>query len=44
MLHTSADVQADGSVVDKLSEEAFAPFVQALKAFRHPYSDITAPR
>ena len=43
MLRTSVDVQADGSVVDKLSAEAFAPFVQALNAFRHPYSDITAP-
>lgn len=43
MLRTSVDTHADGSVVDKLSEAAFAPFVQALNAFRHPYSDITAP-
>jgi len=43
MLRTSVDTRADGSVVDKLSEAAFAPFVQALNAFRHPYSDITAP-
>jgi pimeloyl-ACP methyl ester carboxylesterase len=37
------DTQADGSVLDKFSDAASAPFVQALKAFRHPYSDITAP-
>ncbi len=43
MLRTSVDTHADGSVVDKLSDAAFAPFVQALNAFRHPYSDITAP-
>ncbi len=43
MLHTCVDTHADGSVVDKLSGAAFAPFVQALYAFRHPYSDITAP-
>lgn len=43
MLRTSVDICADGSVVDKLSAEAFAPFVQALNAFRHPYSDISAP-
>jgi pimeloyl-ACP methyl ester carboxylesterase len=43
MLRTSVDIQADGSVVDKLSGSASAPFVEALKAFRHPYSDITAP-
>ncbi len=43
MLRTSVETHADGSVVDKLSEAAFAPFVQALNAFRHPYSDITAP-
>ena len=43
MLRTSVDPQADGSVVDKFSSTAAAPFVQALKAFRHPYSDITAP-
>jgi pimeloyl-ACP methyl ester carboxylesterase len=43
MLRTSVDTHADGSVVDKLSEAAFAPFVQALKAFRHPYADISVP-
>ena len=43
MLRTSVDTHADGSVVDKLSAAAFAPFVQALTTFRHPYSDITAP-
>jgi pimeloyl-ACP methyl ester carboxylesterase len=43
MLRTCVDTHADGSVVDKLSEAAFAPFVEALNAFRHPYSDITAP-
>jgi pimeloyl-ACP methyl ester carboxylesterase len=43
MLRTSVDTHADGSVVDKLSDATFAPFVQALNAFRHPYSDITAP-
>jgi pimeloyl-ACP methyl ester carboxylesterase len=43
MLRTSVDTHADGSVVDKLSHEAFAPFVQALNTFRHPYADITAP-
>jgi pimeloyl-ACP methyl ester carboxylesterase len=43
MLRTSVDTHADGSVVDKHSDAALAPFVQALNAFRHPYSDITAP-
>ncbi len=43
MLRSSVDTHADGSVVDKLSREAFAPFVEALNGFRHPYSDITAP-
>jgi pimeloyl-ACP methyl ester carboxylesterase len=43
MLRTSVHSHADGSVVDKLSHEAFAPFVQALNTFRHPYSDIRAP-
>jgi pimeloyl-ACP methyl ester carboxylesterase len=43
MLRTSVDTHADGSVVDKLSNAAFAPFVQALNTFRHPYSDIAAP-
>lgn len=43
MLRTSVDSHADGSVVDKLPHAAFTPFVQALNAFRHPYSDITAP-
>ena len=44
MLRTCVDTHADGSVVDKLSDAAFAPFVQALNAFRHPYSEISAPR
>ncbi len=43
MLRTSVDTHADGSVVDKLSAAAFAPFVHALNAFRHPYADISAP-
>ncbi len=43
MLRTSVDVQADGSVLDKLSGAASVPFVEALNAFRHPYSEITAP-
>ncbi|XGX77364.1 Putative aminoacrylate hydrolase RutD [Terrabacter sp. BE26] len=43
MMRTSVDTHADGSVVDKFSAAAAAPFVQALRAFRHPYSDITAP-
>jgi pimeloyl-ACP methyl ester carboxylesterase len=43
MLRTSVDTHADGSVVDKLPEAAFAPFVQALNAFRHPFSDISVP-
>jgi pimeloyl-ACP methyl ester carboxylesterase len=43
MLRTSVNTHADGSVEDKLSDEAFAPFVEALNAYRHPYSDITAP-
>ena len=43
MLHASVDVHADGSVADKHSGAAFAPFVQALRSFRHPYADITAP-
>ena len=43
MLRTCVDTHADRSVVDKLSAAAFAPFVQALNTFRHPYSDMTAP-
>src|SRR5262249_9769982 len=43
MLRTSVDIQADGSVVDKLSGAAAAPYVEALKTFRHPYSDVAAP-
>jgi pimeloyl-ACP methyl ester carboxylesterase len=43
MLRTSVHSHADGSVVDKLSAATFAPFVQALNTFRHPYSDITGP-
>lgn len=43
MLRTSVNTRADGSVEDKLSDAAFAPFVEALNAFRHPYSDISAP-
>lgn len=43
MLRTCVDTHADGSVVDKLSTADFAPFVQALNGFRHPYSDISAP-
>ena len=43
MLPTSVDTLADGSVVDKVSGPAAWPFAQALTAFRHPYSDITAP-
>ena len=43
MLRASVDTLADGSVVDKHSVAASAPFVRALKAFRHPYSAITAP-
>lgn len=43
MLRNSVDIEADGSVVDKFSRAASAPFVEALKAFRHPYSDIAAP-
>jgi pimeloyl-ACP methyl ester carboxylesterase len=43
MLPTTVDPQADGSVVDRFSDAAAAPFVRALDAFWHPYSDITAP-
>ena len=43
MVRTFVDTHADGSVVDKLSDAAAAPFLQALRAFRHPYSEITAP-
>ncbi len=43
MLRTTVDTHPDGSVVDKFSAAASTPFVQALKTFRHPYSDITAP-
>ncbi|WP_165372604.1 alpha/beta fold hydrolase [Nocardioides iriomotensis] len=43
MLSTSVYIEADGSVVDKFSAAAAAPFVEALKAFRHPYSDIAVP-
>jgi pimeloyl-ACP methyl ester carboxylesterase len=43
MLPSTVDTLADGSVVDKFSSTAAEPFVQALKTFRHPYSDIQAP-
>jgi pimeloyl-ACP methyl ester carboxylesterase len=43
MLRTCVDTHPDGSVVDKLSDDAFAPFVAALNTFRHPYSEINAP-
>ena len=43
MLRTFVDTDPDGSVVDKLSDAAFAPFVEALNTFRHPYSEIKAP-
>ena len=43
MLRTCVDTHADGSVVEKLSAAAFAPFVHALNEFRHPYSDVSAP-
>ena len=42
MLPTTVEIQADGSVVDKFSGPATVPFVEALNAFRHPYSDIAA--
>jgi pimeloyl-ACP methyl ester carboxylesterase len=43
MMRTSVDTQPDGSVIDTFSTAAAAPFIQALKTFRHPYSDISAP-
>ena len=43
MMRASVDTLPDGSVVDTFPTAASAPFVRALKAFRHPYSDITAP-
>ncbi|GAA5035033.1 hypothetical protein GCM10023258_36500 [Terrabacter aeriphilus] len=43
MLRASVDTQPDGSVVDRFADAAAAPFVNALKAFRHPYADIAAP-
>jgi pimeloyl-ACP methyl ester carboxylesterase len=43
MLRTTVDTRADGSVVDRFSTTASAPFVHALKTFRHPYPDIAAP-
>jgi pimeloyl-ACP methyl ester carboxylesterase len=43
MVRTFVDIHADGSVVDKLSDETAALFVQAANGFRHPYSEITAP-
>jgi pimeloyl-ACP methyl ester carboxylesterase len=43
MLRTTVDTRADGSVRDRFSTTASAPFVHALKTFRHPYSDIAAP-
>lgn len=43
MLRTSVDTHEDGSVVDKLDEASFGPFVQALSSYRHPYSEIAAP-
>jgi pimeloyl-ACP methyl ester carboxylesterase len=43
MLRASVDVHADGSVTDRFSAAASAPFVRALETFRHPYSDLVAP-
>lgn len=43
MLRSSVDTQPDGSVVDRHSGPDFAPFVEALTRFRHPYADITVP-
>ena len=43
MLRASVDVHDDGSVVDRHSEAAMAPFVRALRGFRHPYADVAAP-
>ncbi|NRQ50759.1 alpha/beta fold hydrolase [Aeromicrobium stalagmiti] len=43
MLRSSVDTRPDGSVVDRHSGPDFAPFVEALTRFRHPYTDIAAP-
>ena len=43
MLRASVETFDDGSVADKLPDAAFAPFVEALHSFRHPYADIAAP-
>lgn len=43
MMRASVDTQRDGSVVDRFGAAAAAPFIKALKAFRHPYAAITAP-
>lgn len=42
MLRASVDIHEDGSVVDRHSEAAMAPFVRALREFRHPYADVAA--
>jgi pimeloyl-ACP methyl ester carboxylesterase len=43
MCRTLVDTHADGSVTEKLSDSEAAAFDQAVEAFRHPYSEITAP-
>jgi pimeloyl-ACP methyl ester carboxylesterase len=43
MCRTLVETHADGSVTERLSDAAAAPFVEAVQAFRHPYAEITAP-
>lgn len=43
MMRSSVEAEADGSVLDRFSSTASAPFVRALRAFRHPYAAMTAP-
>jgi pimeloyl-ACP methyl ester carboxylesterase len=43
MLRTSVVNHPDGSVTERLTDQAAMPFLEVLKEFRHPYDEITAP-
>lgn len=43
MLRSSVVTHPDGSVTERLTDEAAVPFIKALDDFRHPYGEITAP-
>ncbi|MGN6576386.1 MAG: alpha/beta fold hydrolase [Nocardioides sp.] len=43
MCRTLVDTHSDGSVTEKHTHAAMAPYVEAVQAFRHPYAEITAP-